>query len=154
MIRPLTEFFDPPAPVRSDYEFVRHTDTHTHIATVTLDIEADDMDVVVFSRAALQQFHRVSQTQRYWYSQWIAAAKSGARASAIHLTRTRVIPGCKITVLSIIGSTPNTTLNAVFCAASLAAWQGLNPQQPLPEVDLIDGRYVPYLEPSPTVKST
>ena len=147
----MTEHSDSPflerdAPtVRSTYEFrVSHADQE-HLASVTLDVATDEHDVIVYSRAALESARLHARQDLEWYLDRVSAAKSGVRAAALHLKRAGVISGCRITVLSVVGTRPETDVNAVFCAATFAAWQGLADGRALPELDVIDGRHVPYL---------
>ena len=130
---------------QSSYEFIRNESSQLYFAKVSCLVEHAEQDVQIYNGFSMDEFKRMPESQKHWYRAWISSARMGARTASLHLQNQHHITGCRITILSVMGSVRETTVNAVFCAALMAAWQGLNIDQPLPELDYIDGRWVPYL---------
>jgi hypothetical protein len=130
---------------RSCYEFIRNENNILFFAKVSLLVEEAEHSVQVYNGFSMDEFIRMPPSQKHWYRSWIGSARMGARTAALHLQNQGLISGSRITVLSVMGSVRETTINAVFCAALMATWQGLKIDIPLPELDYIDGRWVPYL---------
>ena len=124
---------------------MRELENGRTFATVVLEIETHPKGVHVHAGSLLTVSSKSQAGDRHWYTQWISAARQGATTCASQLMHSGIIPGCRITIHSVVGSDRDTTINAMFCASAIATWKGVCPDWTLPEVDDIDGRWVPYL---------
>jgi len=73
------------------------------------------------------------------HAQCVEAAVLGARSCGEALVREQKILGGRVNIIRVLGTQCDTRPEDAWCAAALATWQALNPDEPLPHYELVEG---------------
>ena len=112
-----------------------------HFARVVVDATILQSGVIAFDEIAESDGKNGEHIQCN-YADWVDAAIEGARCCAEALVEQQKIMGARVVVLRVMGTECDTNPNTVWCAAALATWQALNPDEPLPAFERVEGKLV------------
>ena len=121
----------------ASYRFLKVKDGVASFAEATVAFKSKLGGVLSISDSIENPNPNAGEVDSATEPEWVAAAISGMRSMARHLGQETTGPG-ELHLISLVGTTCDTTEDAVSVAAALATFRLFRPGLPLPAVS--DGR--------------